>query len=91
MHRVTTLLHSCLATRASSGTNIPWRCNGRSRRGLCVKTQSVRGSETIFNEFFNALFHHPGSLRSISSSTLLFAAFCVLKFLTLVIVYSFYW
>lgn len=63
MHRVTTLFYPDLASRTSAGTSIPWRCNGRSRRGLCGKTpQSVRGSETMFSKVFCALFHRPGSL-----------------------------
>ncbi len=78
MHRVTTLVHLRLAAKASSGTNIPRRCNGRSRRGLCGHPQSVRGSETMFGKAFRALFHHPGSLWHISMPTLLFAAFALI-------------
>jgi len=56
---------------------IPWRCNGRARRGLCGREgpQSARGSETMFSGAFRALFHRPGSLLRISPPTLLFTAF----------------
>ena len=40
--RGTTLVRPRLAAEASAGTSIPWRCNGRARRGLCGKITRSR-------------------------------------------------
>lgn len=71
-NRVTTLIHSCLATTALRSTNIPLRFNGRTRHRLPIACTAPRPCSTYLSVPPHT---NRGSLNGILRFTLLFTAF----------------
>ena len=92
--RVTTLIHLCLTASRSyqvrTGNDLSklCRCNGRYRRSL-TQTDSVRGSGTMFGNFFFSLSQHTKNDEGILCKRINCVLFLVNAFIKHIISYTY--